>query len=74
MTEIECVLTENYIELIKLLKYTGICETGGRAKEMVDDEAVYVNGALETRKRRKVKAGDTVECVGQVIRVSGGTR
>ena len=74
MTEIECILTEEYIELIKLLKYTGICETGGRAKQMVEDEMVYVNGALETRKRKKVRSGDTVECAGLVIRVSGDKR
>lgn len=50
-----------YIELIQLLKATGIAETGGHAKQLVDDGAVKMNGAIESRKRAKLRPGDVVE-------------
>lgn len=54
-----------YIELIGLLKATGIAQTGGHAKFIVDEEQVYRNGELETRKRAKLVPGDLIE-VGDV--------
>ena len=36
----------DYIELIALLKATGIAETGGQAKGMVDEGLVKVNGVV----------------------------
>ena len=51
---------EDYIELISLLKYMNIASTGGQAKLMVENNEVYVDGELESRKRRKVKSGMTV--------------
>ncbi len=56
-----------YIELIKLLKATGLCGTGGVAKMVVDDGLVLVNGNIELRKRCKIKSGQTVEFDGTVI-------
>ncbi len=56
-----------YIELIKLLKATGLCGTGGVAKMVVDDGLVLVNGNVELRKRCKIKNGQTVEFGGTVI-------
>lgn len=50
-----------YIELIGLLKATGIAQTGGHAKFIVDEELVYRNGELETRKRAKLVPGDVIE-------------
>jgi ribosome-associated protein len=60
MKKEEFSLTEDYIELIKLLKFLGIAETGGQAKQMVENNLVTVDGELETRKRRKVRAGMVV--------------
>lgn len=50
-----------YIELIGLLKAKGIAQTGGHAKFIVDEELVYRNGELETRKRAKLVPGDVIE-------------
>jgi len=50
----------DYIELIQLLKATGIAQTGGHAKMIVDDEVVFRNGELETRKRAKLVPGDVI--------------
>ena len=33
-----------FIRLDQLLKYTGIAETGGHAKELIADGEVFVNG------------------------------
>ena len=57
----EFKINGEYIELIQLLKATGLAQTGGHAKMIVDDELVYRNGELETRKRAKLKAGDVIE-------------
>lgn len=51
----------NYIELIGLLKATGIAETGGHAKFIVDEGIVLRNGEPELRKRAKLVAGDVIE-------------
>lgn len=56
-----------YIELIKLLKATGLCGTGGVAKMVVEDGLVLVNGDVELRKRCKIKSGQTVEFDGTLI-------
>lgn len=62
-------LRSEYIELIKLLKVTNLCSSGGEAKMMVDDELVTVDGEIETRKKCKIRAGQTVEFNGEVIKV-----
>ena len=58
-------LRTDIIDLLQLLKATGLCATGGEAKWVVEEERVRVNGEVEFRKRRKLKAGDTVELDGQ---------
>lgn len=50
-----------YIELIQLLKALGIAQTGGHAKIIVEDNIVFRNGELETRKRAKLVIGDVIE-------------
>ena len=58
-----------YIELIKLLKATGLCDSGGMAKAVVDDGIVTVDGEVELRKRCKIRSGQKVEFDGSVILV-----
>lgn len=57
------------IELIKLLKVTGLCTTGGTAKTAAAEGRVKVDHHTETRRRRKIKKGQVVEFDGQVIEV-----
>jgi ribosome-associated protein len=52
----------DYIEVHQLLKVTGLCSSGGEGKAMVADGMVSVDGALETRKTAKIRAGQTVTC------------
>lgn len=59
----------DYIELIKLLKAAGICDTGGAAKIAVDEGYVKVDGSVESRKRCKIRKGQVVEIDGNIIEV-----
>lgn len=53
-------LTEEYIELIRLIKHLNWVGSGGEAKMVVDEGLVQVNGEVEHRKRRKLRKGDRV--------------
>jgi ribosome-associated protein len=55
------VIINEYIELNKLLKASGVCGTGGQAKIIVEDGLVFVDGEIEMRKRRKIKEGMIVQ-------------
>jgi len=64
---IEFKLTGEYIELISLLKFLRIAESGGHAKMMVDEGLVQRNGETEYRRRAKLRAGDILEVEGSTI-------
>ena len=68
--EITIKREEGYIELIKLLKLTRLCATGGEAKTAVAKGLVRVDGQVEFRKKRKVRAGQRVEFDGNAVSVS----
>jgi ribosome-associated protein len=57
------------VELYKILKFEGLVTTGGEAKLLIGDGQVSVNGEVETRKRRKIVDGDTIEFGGEKIQV-----
>lgn len=58
------------VELFKLLKFEGLVASGGEAKMLVAEGLVKVNGEVETRKRKKIVAGDTVEFDGQLMSIA----
>ncbi len=58
-----------YIELMKLLKASGLCDTGGMAKLVIEDGLVYVDGKIEFRKRCKVRKGQKVIFEGHTIKI-----
>jgi len=62
-------LQTEYIELIKLLKVSGIAESGGMAKEMVVNGEVLWNGKVDKRKRLKVRKGDQIRVRESIIHV-----
>jgi len=59
-------LTEPYIELHKLIKLLDLVDTGGQAKVLIENSHVFRNGEIETRKRAKIKKGETIT-IGDVI-------
>ena len=69
----EFSITTEYIELMKLLKAARMVDSGGMAKMVIDDGAVLVNGAVELRKRAKLRPGAVVEFNGQQITVTAST-
>lgn len=66
MQEEQFEMRSEVIDLLQLLKATGYAATGGEAKMMVEDQLISVNGEMEGRKRRKLRANDVVEIDGQV--------
>ena len=56
---------KNPLCLDQFLKLTGIASTGGQAKMMIQGGEIRVNGEVETRRRRKLAAGDVVEVDGR---------
>ena len=59
-----------FIKLDALLKYAGLCETGGEAKELVQGGAVKVNGEVCTMRGKKIRPGDVVGYNGQELTVA----
>ena len=49
-----------YIELQQLLKMEDYISSGGQAKYYLMENAVYVNGELESRRGRKLRANDVI--------------
>lgn len=68
-TRIIAELESEFVELYKILKFEGISDSGGAAKQVIADGLVSVNGEIETRKRKKISAGDQIEVEGQTIEV-----
>ncbi|MBQ4420722.1 MAG: RNA-binding S4 domain-containing protein [Synergistales bacterium] len=60
---------EEYIELIKLLKVLNIAESGALAQILVSNGDVKRNNVVELRKRAKIRRGETIEVLGQVINI-----
>lgn len=69
MTAIDFTLDRDFVELNQLLKLAGLCDSGGAGKALVASGAVRVDGAVETRKTCKIRAGQQVAVDGVEIRV-----
>ncbi len=50
-----------FIKLQDLLKFSGLCETGGHAKVVIQNGEVKVNGEVCTMRGKKLRTGDNVE-------------
>ncbi len=66
---IQFELTEEYIELIKLLKVMQIAESGAMAKALVEEGEVVRNGEIELRKRAKIRKGEEIRVMDETIYV-----
>lgn len=66
MSQIFAVRGE-YIQLDQLLKATGLCESGGAAHVAIAEGLVRVDSMVDTRKRAKLKPGQTVSFAGETI-------
>ena len=59
-----------FIKLDSLLKFAGLCDTGGFAKELVQQGAVRVNGEVCTMRGKKIRPGDAVTVDKYTVRVT----
>lgn len=66
---LELELRGEYIELDKLLKAMGLVESGGRARVLITEGVVTVDGQVELRKTAKIRAGQVVGFDGQQVKV-----
>ncbi|HOW58828.1 MAG TPA: RNA-binding S4 domain-containing protein [Candidatus Omnitrophota bacterium] len=69
MNEITFKLSDDFIELVKLLKVSGLCESGGSAKYAIGQSLVKVDGRIELRKGCKLRKGQRIEYGGSTIQV-----
>lgn len=61
-----------YIQLDQLLKTTGLCHSGGYAHAEIEAGNVLVDGAVETRKRAKLRPGQHLRRGHAFLRGNGG--
>ncbi len=65
----EVKITTEFIKLEQLLKFSGVCQTGGEAKLHIQDGEVFVNGEPCTQRGKKIRAGDKVSFEDEIINV-----
>ena len=57
------------VELYKILKFEALVTSGGEAKAVIENGLVKVNSAVETRKRKKIVAGDIIEFGSETLEI-----
>ena len=57
------------VELYKILKFEALVSSGGEAKQAIANGMVIVNGAVETRKRKKIVSGDIIEFADEILQM-----
>jgi ribosome-associated protein len=70
MAAIDFALRGDHIALDALLKATGLAASGGDAKALIATGGVRVNGETETRRGRKLRAGDRIAVGAALVRVA----
>lgn len=64
-------ITEEYIRLDNLMKFSGLCNSGGRAKYLIQNGEVMLNGEVCEMRGKKVRPGDRVTYNGRTVEVVG---
>lgn len=64
-------ISTEFIKLDSFLKFAGMLETGGQAKEVVQAGLVSVNGEVCTMRGKKIRPGDVVEVENYRLEVVG---
>jgi len=70
MKELKKIFIETeFIKLDNLLKLSGVTQTGGQAKVMIQDGQIMLNGSTCSMRNKKIKNGDRVETAEKIIEV-----
>ena len=67
--EREIAIKSEHIKLDSLLKYAGLCMTGGEAKTLIEEGFVFVNGENCPMRGKKLRPGDQVVLNDAVLRI-----
>jgi ribosome-associated protein len=62
-------LRDEYIKLGQALKAAGLVESGARAKDVILEGLVQVNGEKDTRRGRKLYAEDVITFDGEEVKI-----
>ena len=62
-------LKDEFIKLGQALKAAGLVESGAEAKEVIQEGKFLVNGEVESRRGKKLYAGDLVTFNGEEIKI-----
>ena len=63
-------INEEFIRLDNLMKFSGMCNSGGRAKHLIQNGEVKLNGEVCTMRGKKIRPGDKVEYQNRMIEVT----
>ena len=66
----EIGIKTEFIKLDSLLKYAGLCMTGGEAKTLIEEGMVLFNGAVCTMRGKKVRPGDEVALGDTLLKIT----
>ena len=65
----EIGIKTEFIKLDSLLKYAGLCMTGGEAKTLIEEGMVLFNGEVCTMRGKKVRPGDEVSLGDDLLKI-----
>ena len=71
--EREIAIKSEHIKLDSLLKYAGLCMTGGEAKTLIEEGFVFVNGESCPMRGKKLRPGDRFSYDGKTFEIHGDT-
>ena len=63
-------INDEYIKLDSLLKFSGIAQTGGEAKLLIQNGQVLVNGDVCTMRGKKMRNGDKAQYGDKIVEVA----
>ncbi|MCC8121117.1 MAG: RNA-binding S4 domain-containing protein [Oscillospiraceae bacterium] len=67
MQQAEISIHTEFIKLDALLKFAGVCDTGGMAKEAIQQGDVLVNGQVCTMRGKEIPPGAAGAVGGQIL-------
>ena len=65
------VIQTDFIRLDSLLKFAGLCSTGGESSVYVREGLVYVNGSVCVQRGKKIRPEDTVMLGEDILEIRG---
>lgn len=68
----EIAIRGETIRLGQLLKLAGLIDSGSEARALLAEGDTLVNGEVEERRGRQLRAGDRVQVAGRELLIAGG--